>query len=154
MIESDRLTFAFAAAADRSGADLANHAEAQEPLREGSRIAGMRVKDRLAGNVVDVRAAVVLNAAGARAGDVMAAFGVNREAPLLRAMNLLTTRPAGDTALPAPDSSGRMLTPAPWRGRALVGPTQAASLRKPGAAKGPDGQAEGFIPSANAHFPR
>src|SRR4029078_785674 len=35
MVEADRLTFAFAAAADRAGADLANYAEAIEPIREG-----------------------------------------------------------------------------------------------------------------------
>jgi len=41
MVEGDRLTLAFAAAADRAGADLANHAEAFEALRDGGRISGM-----------------------------------------------------------------------------------------------------------------
>jgi glycerol-3-phosphate dehydrogenase len=153
MVESDRLTFAFAEAADRAGADLANHAEAQEPLREGSRIVGMRVRDRLDGSIFDVRAAVVLNAAGAGAADVMAAFGVKREAPLLRAMNLLTTRPAGDIALAAPDSSGRMLTLVPWRGRALVGTSQSSAVVKAGDNSIPAAEIDDFVTRANAAFP-
>src|SRR3954453_17345115 len=35
MVEADRLTLAFAAAADKAGADLANHAAAVEALKEG-----------------------------------------------------------------------------------------------------------------------
>ena len=37
MVEADRLTFAFAAAADRRGADLANYVEAVDPIRDGGR---------------------------------------------------------------------------------------------------------------------
>src|SRR5512145_924585 len=40
MVESERLTFAFAAAADRAGADLANYVEALHPVRTGGRIGG------------------------------------------------------------------------------------------------------------------
>src|SRR5262245_54479531 len=47
MVEADRLTLAFAAGADRAGADLANYVEAVEALRDGDRIAGMIVIDRL-----------------------------------------------------------------------------------------------------------
>src|SRR5688572_3753720 len=49
MVEADRLTFAFAAAADRAGAHLANYVEAVSPLRDGSRISGMQARDTLTG---------------------------------------------------------------------------------------------------------
>nr|MDQ3350061.1 FAD-dependent oxidoreductase [Acidobacteriota bacterium] len=78
MIESDRLTLAFAAGADRAGAEIANYAAAVEPLKDGRRMTGMRVRDALSGRTVAVRARVTLNAAGARAGEVMALFGVPR----------------------------------------------------------------------------
>src|SRR6478672_12210963 len=71
MVEADRLTFAFAAAADRAGADLANHVEAIAAVKEGSRIAGMTARDGLSGRTLTIRASITLNAAGARAGEVM-----------------------------------------------------------------------------------
>jgi hypothetical protein len=43
MVESDRLTFAFAARLDRAGADLANYGS-DNPIRESTRIVGMQVK--------------------------------------------------------------------------------------------------------------
>jgi glycerol-3-phosphate dehydrogenase len=153
MVESDRLTVAFAAAADRAGADLANYAEAVEVLKEGTRIAGMTVKDRLTGRTFGVRARVTLNAAGARAGDVMAMFGVRKPFPLLKAMNLVTSKPASDMALAAPASSGRMLTLVPWRGRAIVGTSQSATLVQPGDTNVTPAEIDAFIAEANQAFP-
>src|SRR5688500_7169794 len=63
MVEAGRLTFAFAAAADRAGADLANYVEATGPLKAGGRIAGMQVRDRLSSNTFEIRAQVTVNAA-------------------------------------------------------------------------------------------
>ena len=78
MVENDRLTFAFAAAADRAGADIVTYVEARSALRSGSRVTGMRAADVLTGDVFDVRARLVVNAAGAGAGQVMESFGAQR----------------------------------------------------------------------------
>jgi glycerol-3-phosphate dehydrogenase len=153
MVESDRLTLAFAAAADRAGADLANHVEALEPLRDGSRIAGMQVRDRLTGRSFAIRAALTVNAAGAHAGEIMTGFGIRREFPLLKAMNLVTSRRASDIALAAPTSGGRMLTLTPWRGRAVVGTSQSAALVAPTATTVSEAEVEAFIREANDAFP-
>src|SRR6476646_10813216 len=56
IVEADRLTFAFAEAADRSGVDLANYAEAIGPVRDGGRISGMEVRDALTGGAFKVSA--------------------------------------------------------------------------------------------------
>jgi glycerol-3-phosphate dehydrogenase len=153
MVENDRLTFAFAAAADRAGADLANHVEALSSLRADGRVTGVRVRDALTGDAFDVQAAVVVNAAGAWVGDVLARLGVTRAFPLVRAMNFVTSKPAADIALAAPDSHGRMLTLVPWRGRAIVGTWQSASVATP---SDPDVTAEEidqFIGEVNHAFP-
>ncbi|HEX6972819.1 MAG TPA: FAD-dependent oxidoreductase, partial [Vicinamibacterales bacterium] len=131
MVESDRLTLAFATAADKWGADLANHVEAVDAVREGARIVGMQVRDRLSGRTFTVRATLTVNAAGARAGEVMTRFGVRRDFPLLKAINLVTSKRASDIALAAPTSRGRMLTLTPWRGRAVVGTGQSEMLVQP-----------------------
>jgi len=153
MVEADRLTLAFAAAADRGGADLANYVEAVDVIRESGRIAGMRVRDQLNDTRVEIRSRIVVNAAGSRAGDVMRLFGVERPFPLLRAMNLVTSKPASDMALAAPGRDGRMLTLVPWRGRALVGTSQSTQLVEPGALSISAADLEVFISDANVAFP-
>lgn len=153
MVESDRLTFAFAEAADRAGAILANHAPAIDALKDGSRIAGMRVRDALTGRTFDVRARLTLNAAGAHAGAIMTMFGVARHLPLLRAMNIVTSRPARDIALAAPAPSGRMLTLVPWRGRALIGTAQSNTFVQPGDTAVPPQELAAFLDAANRAFP-
>lgn len=153
MVQSDRLTCAFAAAADRAGADLANYAEAVEALRSGGRIAGMRVRDRLTGQVVDVPAGLTLNAAGSRAGEVMALFGVRRPFPLLKAMNLVTSIRARDLALAAPAANGRMLTLVPWRGGSIIGTSQSTALVERGDDGVTSAEVDAFIAEANDAFP-
>lgn len=153
MVEAERLTFAFAAAADSCGADLANYVEAVSPLKVNGRIGGMQVRDRLTSNTFEIRAHATVNAAGAHAGTLMAAFGVKRDVPLLKAMNLVTSKRASDIALAAPGASGRMLTLVPWRGRALVGTSQSSTLVQPDALTVSGGEIEAFVRDANAAFP-
>lgn len=155
MVEGDRLTFAFAAAADRAGADLANYVGAIDALKlkEDGRVAGMSVRDRLTSRTFPIRAKVTLNAAGPRAGEVMAMFGVRKRFPLLKAMNLVTLKPARDMALAAPTSGGRMLTLVPWRGQAIVGTSQSAALVEPGDTSVSATELDAFIAEANEAFP-
>ena len=153
MVEADRLTLAFAAAADRAGADLANYAEAVEPIREGARIAGMIVRDHLTGRTLAVNARVTLNAAGSRAGEIMRLFGAARPFPLVKAMNLVTSKPASDMAVAAAAPDGRMLTLVPWRGRALVGTSQSPQFVEPGDVTVSAAEIDAFVADANHAFP-
>jgi glycerol-3-phosphate dehydrogenase len=153
MVENDRLTFAVATAADRAGADLANYVTARSALKTGNRIEGMRVQDKITGSEFDVRAKAVVNAAGAGTGDVLAMWGIVKPFPLVRAMNLVTARPASDIALAAPGPDGRMLTLVPWRGRAIVGTFQSAAAVQPDSAGTAGNDVESFIAQANHAFP-
>ena len=153
MVESDRLTIAFAAAADRAGAELANYVTAVEAVKDGGRITGMRVRDAIGGATLTVRARVTLNAAGSRAGELMAMFGVPRPFPLVKAMNLVTSRPASDMALAALAPGGRMLTLVPWRGCAIVGTSQSATFVEPGDTDVSAAEVTALIADANHAFP-
>jgi glycerol-3-phosphate dehydrogenase len=126
--EGDRLTLAFGLAASRFGAVLANYADAVEPLRHGSRVAGMKVRDAVGGEFIDVRARVTVNAAGSGVARVMAAFGARPVFPLLKAMNVVTTREASGPAVALPTSEGRLLVALPWRGRLTVGTSHGPQL--------------------------
>ena len=153
MVENDRLTFAFAAAADRAGADLANYVAARSALKAGNRVEGMRVHDALTGSELDIRGTVVVNAAGARTSEILAMWGVSKPFPLVRAMNLITATPASDIARAAPGPDGRMLTLVPWRGRAIVGTYQSATTVQPDKTTVPSAELDAFIAQANYAFP-
>ena len=153
MVESDRLTVAFAEAADRAGADLANYAEAVRAVKTNGRVTGMTVRDAASGREFDIRATLTINAAGAAAGRVMALFGVNRPFTLLKAINLVTSKPAKDIALAAPTRAGRMLTLVPWRGRAIVGTGHSDAFVEPGPVTVSPAEIESFIKEANEAFP-
>ena len=154
MVEADRLTLAFAAAADRAGADLANYVEALAPIRGGrGDVAGMTARDALSGSEISIQSRTIVNAAGARASAIMTALGVKRTVPLLKAMNLVTSKPANDIALVAPGASGRMLTLVPWRGRALVGTAQSSALVGAADTDVSSAEVETFIADANRAFP-
>jgi glycerol-3-phosphate dehydrogenase len=153
IVHTNRLTMAFAAGADARGARLVNYAQAVSAIRENGRIAGMRVRDVLTGAETDARARMTINAAGAYVGDVMKMFGVARDVPLTRAMNLVTSKRASDIALAAPSPSGRMLTLVPWHGRALVGTAHADTFKTPGDLAVTESEIEAFIGDANTSFP-
>ncbi|HVB38874.1 MAG TPA: glycerol-3-phosphate dehydrogenase/oxidase, partial [Vicinamibacterales bacterium] len=152
MSDAERLTMAFAQAAVEQGAVLATYAEAEGPLREAGRIAGMRVRDVRAGQTFDISASLTVNAAGAGAGLLMRACGVDRDVPLLLAMNLVTSRDAAPDALGAKTPSGRHLFLVPWRGRALIGTWESPATCSPDTAA-TTAQVEAFRSEINETFP-
>jgi glycerol-3-phosphate dehydrogenase len=154
IVHTNRLAIAFAEAADARGARLVNYAEAISTLRDGGSVTGMRVRDVISGTELDVRARLTINAAGARAGLVMKMFGVTREVPLVKAMNLVTSKAANDIALAAPSPrTGRMLTLVPWHGRALIGTAQSDHFAQPSDLGVTAAEIDTFIEDANAAFP-
>ena len=153
MVESERLTIAFAAAAELARADLANYVEAVSAIKEAGRVVGMNAVDRESGGDLAIRAKLTINAAGARAGQVRALFGVDRPHPLLKAINVVTAKPASDIALAAPTAAGRMLTLVPWRGRAIIGTGHSQTLIDPDGVAVTERELEAFIAEANEAFP-
>ena len=91
---TERLTLGFVHAAADRGALPANHAEAVALLRAAGRVAGVAVRDTLGGGTIELRARMVVNAAGPWADDVLARGGPEGvPAPPLRARNVVLRRP-------------------------------------------------------------
>jgi glycerol-3-phosphate dehydrogenase len=153
IVHTNRLAIAFAAGAEQRGAVLVNYAEAKSALKSANRIMGMRVRDALTGAELDVQARLTINCAGPAVNRVMAMFGVTREVPLAKAMNLVTSKPASDMALAAPGLSGAMLTLVPWHGRALIGTALSPDFKQPSDLGVSEAEIEALIADANAAFP-
>ena len=70
MANADRVTFSFPLSAVEAGATVANYVAAESFLVENGRVTGARVTDVRAGRSFDLRAGVVVNAAGAWAPEL------------------------------------------------------------------------------------
>ena len=144
IVESERLTVAFAAAADLSRADIANYVEAVAAIRENGRVGGViaqRPRER-------TRAHNPRKAHGQRGRRARRRSdgALRRQASLSVAEGdepRDVPKPASDIALAAPTATGRMLTLVPWRGRAMIGTGTFRNARRSARARGHAARARG-----------
>jgi glycerol-3-phosphate dehydrogenase len=151
--EPDRFTFSFALAAAQNGAVLANHVEAIAPLVEGGRVTGVSARDALGTRTLDIAARVTVNATGGRVDGLLKALGIATGIPMLKAMNLVTKRDAGDEALGGRSATGRNLFLVPWRDRALFGTWESDRTCDPDDTGVSERDVAAFIAELNQAFP-
>ncbi len=154
--EPDRLTFAYALAATEHGAVLANHVEAVSPLADsagGRRVAGVTARDALGARTLEIAARVTVNATGARVDRLLAPLGASTGIPMMKAMNLVTRRDAGEEALGGRSTSGRNLFLVPWRERALFGTWESDHTCDPDDTTLEERDLAAFIAELNQAFP-
>jgi glycerol-3-phosphate dehydrogenase len=157
MYSAERLTLAFVASAVGAGAVAANHAEVTGLLRDGDRVIGAEVRDRLGDERLEVRSRVVINAAGAWARAI-----VERELPgarnplvprLSKAMNVVARRAAPPCGLGGL-SHGRFFFQVPWRGVAIFGTSHVPYDGDPAdALRVTSAEIEPLLADANRAFP-
>ena len=129
-----RLVWEFVRTAMRAGAAVVNYCEVREVVRRGNRVVGVTALDRLSDSQFDVRARVVINAAGPFAERLCIRSGIQPHCriPLSRDLALvLARRPGREEALAVqttyrdPDAllsrGPRHLFLVPWRDVTLVG---------------------------------
>lgn len=119
---SERLLIAMLRAAAEAGAALANHAEVTGLLVERGRVRGARVRDHAGGSELELRAELTLNATGPACDRLMGLAGLKRPPlPLLRAWNLVLSRPVTGPQAVGMRAGARFLFAVPWAGRGLIG---------------------------------
>ena len=84
MLNSERLTLAFAQSAAARGACVANYVAADRLLVRDARVEGARVRDGLTGEAFDIRARITVNAAGAWASRLRPARSARPSPPWRR----------------------------------------------------------------------
>jgi glycerol-3-phosphate dehydrogenase len=150
--DADRLTLAWALSAVQHGAVVANYLEALSLKADGGRVLGAAARDQVTGEALLIRALTVANATGAAVNRLLAPFG-GVELPLLRAMNVVTTRPALEAAFGGRGRSGGTLFAVPWNGRTLIGTWQSTHICQSDDLAVPDSELDAFLQEANAIFP-
>ena len=158
--EADRLTLSWALAAASHGAALVNYFAAESLIAEGKRIAGMRGTDRApdgrAGASIEVAARLTINATGGRVDSLLTPLGISHRLPMLRAMNLVTRRDAGEVALGGMSKTGRAFFLIPWRGKAVFGTWESSAPIDPSADRAAgfsEGEVDAFLHQLNEAFP-
>lgn len=152
-LEPDRLTLAWGIGAAAHGAVLANYVEATGLLREGPRVAGVRAVDRRSGREIEVGGRMTINATGGEMDRLLAGSGASTGLQLLKAMNLVTRRNAGESALGARSPSGRHLFLVPWRNRAVFGTWESARPCAANQAAPSESEIQSFLSELNQAFP-
>jgi glycerol-3-phosphate dehydrogenase len=154
--EADRLTFSVALAAARQGAALCNYLQAERVVTDGAdgrRVVAVEAVDRLSGAALTIAARCTVLAAGAAIAPLAAPLGLAANTPLVRAMNLVTRREAGDEALGGSGRLGRNLFLVPWKRRALFGTWESGTAVQPGATEVDPSEVRAFIAALNDAFP-
>ncbi len=154
--EADRLTFSFALAAAEHSAVLANHVEATALLtgsQERRLVTGVHARDVLGGCDLEISARITVNATGSGIDRLLDPLGIPAGIPMMKVMNLVTRRDAGDEALSGPSASGRNLFLVPWRERAIFGTWESGRAVRGADAAEDAHDIEAFIAELNEAFP-
>jgi glycerol-3-phosphate dehydrogenase len=156
MTEPDRFTFAYAIGAAGHEAVLANHVEAVAPLVDragGRRVVGVTARDTLGTRTLDIAAHVTVNATGAGVDRLLKPLGASTGIAMMKVMNFVTNRDAGDEALGGRSVSGRNLFLVPWRERALFGTWESDRVCEPDDTSIEERDVVAFITELNQAFP-
>jgi glycerol-3-phosphate dehydrogenase len=163
MYNPPRLVLGFAAAASELGATLANYVEAERLLVDKTRVIGVQAIDRLSGERLEIRARMVINAAGPWAESLLqpgygqpgtysrdTCFMVDRRFSTPMAL-AVQGRAKDSDALLARNS--RHLFLVPWRNTTLVGVWHSIVPREPDTVGLPRAELRQFIDEFNTCYP-
>jgi glycerol-3-phosphate dehydrogenase len=157
MRQTERVTLSAVLSAVAGGAAAANYVEALALLRDGATVIGASVEDRRTGQRFDIRASVVINAAGPWAATTVARLlGAAVRPPaaqLSRAMNLVIDRVTGTHACGG-SVEGRFLFAVPWRDVSIVGTSHDLHDGGPEAVHGTAADVAALLGDAQRAFPR
>ena len=167
MYNTARLVLAFVKSAVGKGAAAANYTEALRFLWNGQRVVGVRARDRLGANEFDIRAKLVLNAAGPWAdyllGDAEHFPGYQRGHFSRDACFLVNRKPASRYALAVPGWSkdsdavvsraARHLFAVPWRDCTLIGVWHRLFPERPDTARVEEAEIAAWMAEMNESYP-
>jgi glycerol-3-phosphate dehydrogenase len=167
MHNSERLLLSFLLSAARAGAKVANYVEVTGFLRSSQGVRGVKAKDLLTGQELEIRAELVINSAGAWVDSVLSLLNPDLKPRfcLSTAMDLVTRQilpkhaigissqyalrtTTGDLA-----QYSRLLFIVPWRGYSLIGTIHSPCAGQPGDPQVTEENIETFLDEINTAYP-
>ncbi len=157
---SEQLLFSILESAGQDGARFLNYVKAAELLIEDDRVVGVHARDQITGEGFDIRAAMVVNAAGPWADQLLTGLG-HANGRYFRpslAMNLVVPQLLPDIAvgLTVPTgSNGRQRTffAVPWRGVSIIGTSHTDYGGTTGGLEPDEGSIERLLRASRRMFP-
>src|SRR5262245_14562698 len=122
-IDSARLTFLNALSASESGAQVRNHTEVTEILKEEGRVVGIQMKDLIRGQVSIAKARLVFNAAGPWVPKIARMAGVEIRLRPAKGIHITFDRQLTNTASLARAIDGRSVFLLPHQNVTILGTT-------------------------------
>ena len=167
MYSPPRLVLAFVKSAIKAGATACNYVEAYGFLWQGNRVVGIRATDRLGGEEIEIRAKLVLNAAGPGAEYLLTGdprFGTWKRGSFSRdACFAVRRRPKSRFALAVQGQSrdrdarfgreARHMFIVPWRHLTLIGVWHKPFPAHPDTAAIDDAELDDWIREINGCYP-
>ena len=165
---SERLLLSLVLSAAEAGAAVANYVQATGFIYERENVGGVKAKDVLSGQEVEIRGRVVVNSTGAWTDAILRLLGGHARAPrfpLSIAMNLVTRQILPDYAVGLParlagkDRAGngrqplQMLFIVPWRNYSLIGTVHRPYTGAPEAFTVPEALIEDMLIAVNRAYP-
>jgi glycerol-3-phosphate dehydrogenase len=167
MYDSERLLLSLLLSATLAGAEVANYVEVTGFLQDGPAIRGVRAKDLMTGQELEIQGALVVNSAGPWVDAVLGTLGANLKPSfkLSTAINLVTRQihPTHAVALPTrytvQDKGGnlvqrsRLLFVVPWRSYSVIGTGHFAHDGPPEDFRVTEETIESFVGEINTAYP-
>ncbi|RXZ51664.1 glycerol-3-phosphate dehydrogenase [Agromyces binzhouensis] len=161
---AERLCVELAIAAAGAGADIITHTRVEDLVLEGGQVVGVRTVDD-DGERAELRAAIVVNAAGPWVDTVAKDAAEGGSAPSSRAPRLIGGSKGShiivdpfpgaptDVVYYESQSDGRLVLVIPWTGRYLIGCTDRLFDQDPDAARAESDEIDYLLTEANALMP-
>lgn len=153
---AERLVLETMMSAAAAGAKVMTYTEVTEILVEDGRATGARVRDRLDGTEVTVRASIVVNAAGPWVDDLAAPLGIEREIGGTKGTHLVVDPFPGAPSTAVyyeARSDNRAILVIPWNGRYLIGTTDDPFEGDLDTLAGTDAERDYLLQETNALIP-
>jgi len=151
----ERLVVENALDAEAHGALILNHARAASYLRDGSRVIGASIEDRIGGSTFGLRARITVNATGPWLDRTLAPLrpGARPVLRLTKGTHLVVPRATEQAHVLFAKRDGRLFFVLPWNGYTMIGTTDTDYAGDPGDAEASREDVEYLRTEASRAFP-
>ncbi len=122
-LDSTRLTFLNALSASENGAEVRNHSEVLQIIKEDNQVLGIKLKNTLTGAVTEARATIVFNAAGPWTPKIAKMAGVEVKLRPAKGIHISFDRQFINSAILAKAMDGRSIFLMPHHNETILGTT-------------------------------